>query len=83
MRYDAVVIGGGPAGSTAALLLARAGWTVALVEQAVFPRRKVCGEFLSATNIPLLQELGVWDEFLEAAGPPVTRVGIFAGAVKA
>ena len=80
MRYDAVVIGGGPAGSTAALLLARAGWAVALVEQATFPRGKVCGEFLSATNIPLLKELGVWEEFLESAGPPVTRVGIFAGA---
>lgn len=80
MWYDAIVIGGGPAGSTAALILARAGWSIALVEQAMFPRRKVCGEFLSATNIPLLQDLGVWDDFLEVAGPPVTRVGVFAGA---
>ena len=63
--FDAIVIGGGPAGSTAALLLARAGWSVALVERMAFPRRKVCGEFLSATNLPLLAELGVAAAFTE------------------
>ena len=58
-RYDALVIGGGPGGATAALLLARAGWSVALVERKTFPRRKVCGEYLSATTLPLLEHLGV------------------------
>jgi len=77
--FDALVIGGGPSGSTAAALLARAGWSVALVEQARFPRGKVCGEFLSASNLPLLQELGVAESFLEFAGPEVWRVGVFAG----
>ena len=69
--YDAVVIGGGPAGATTALLLARAGWSVALVERSVFPRPKVCGEFLSATNAPLLRHLGVAEAFLDLAGPDV------------
>jgi flavin-dependent dehydrogenase len=78
MRYDAIVIGGGPAGSTAALLLARAGWPVAVVEKSSFPRRKVCGEFISATSMPLLDELGVLDSFLHQAGPEVRRVGLFA-----
>ena len=76
--FDALVIGGGPAGSTAALLLARAGWTVGVVEKASFPRRKVCGEFLSATNLPLLQDLGLAESFFEFAGPDVRRVGLFA-----
>src|SRR5260370_41391518 len=66
---DALIIGGGPAGSTAALLLAKAGWSVGLVEKSRFPRRKVCGEFLSATNLPLLRHLGVADSFRKWAGP--------------
>ena len=37
-QFDAVVIGGGPAGSTAAYLLADAGWKIALVERQAFPR---------------------------------------------
>jgi flavin-dependent dehydrogenase len=78
-RFDAVVVGGGPGGATAALLLARAGWSVALVERKAFPRRKVCGEYLSATNWPLLERLGVAGEFRGRAGPPVRRVGLFAG----
>jgi len=57
MNHDAIVIGGGPAGTTVALLLARAGWSVALVERKSFPRRKVCGEYLSATNLPLFDHL--------------------------
>ena len=77
--YDALVIGGGPAGSATALLLARAGWSVALVERKAFPRRKVCGEYLSATNLPLLDHLGVGAAFRDLAGPAVRRVGLFAG----
>jgi flavin-dependent dehydrogenase len=76
--YDALIIGGGPAGATTALLLARAGWSVAVVERSVFPRRKVCGEFVSATNLPLLRHLRVAEAFLDLAGPDVRRVAVFA-----
>jgi flavin-dependent dehydrogenase len=76
--FDALVVGAGPAGSTAALLLARAGWSVAIVEKTAFPRRKVCGEFISATTWPLLEALGVAQELHAHAGPAVQRVGLFA-----
>ena len=79
MRYDAVIVGAGPAGSAAARLLAEAGWSVALVEKAEFPRRKVCGEFISATSMAVLKDCGVAVPFIAAAGPPVTRVGVYAG----
>jgi flavin-dependent dehydrogenase len=77
--HDALIIGGGPAGSTAARLLSRAGWSVVMVEKTPFPRRKVCGEFISATSLPLLSERAVEDAFLKRAGPEVRRVGLFAG----
>jgi flavin-dependent dehydrogenase len=77
-RYDAIVIGGGPAGSASALMLARAGWAVALIEKSRFPRRKVCGEFISASTFPLFAEFGLLDDVRGMAGPEIRRVGIFA-----
>lgn len=75
--HDAVILGAGPAGASAALLLARAGWNVAIVEKSSFPRRKVCGEFISLTSLPILAALGIADAVLAKAGPPVRRVGLF------
>jgi len=78
-RFDAIVIGAGPAGSTAAILLARAGWSVALVEKQRFPRRKVCGECLAASNLPLLQALGIGAAFDASAGPELRRFALMQG----
>ncbi|HMN83821.1 MAG TPA: geranylgeranyl reductase family protein [Burkholderiaceae bacterium] len=54
MRYDAVVIGAGPAGSRAAFVLAQAGRSVAIVERQPMPRDKVCGGALSGKALALL-----------------------------
>ena len=77
--FDVAIIGAGPAGASAARLLAQAGWSVALIEKAQFPRRKVCGEFISAAAMPVLEDCGIAQAFLAAAGPPVTHVGVYAG----
>ncbi len=57
---DVVVIGGGPAGSTAAALLAERGYHVTLLEKARHPRFHI-GESLLPANLPLLEKLGVAD----------------------
>jgi flavin-dependent dehydrogenase len=63
---DVLVIGGGPAGSTAATLLARKGHRVTLIEKAHHPRFHI-GESLLPANLPLLEQLGVARE-VEAIG---------------
>lgn len=64
--YDALIIGGGPGGSTAATLLARAGRRVLLLEKEVFPRFHI-GESLLPYNLRIFEELGVLPT-LEQAG---------------
>jgi flavin-dependent dehydrogenase len=58
---DVVVIGGGPAGSTAAALLARRGYRVVALEKARHPRFHI-GESLLPMNLPLFERLGVLDK---------------------
>jgi flavin-dependent dehydrogenase len=58
---DVIVIGGGPAGSTVAALLAQRGWKVTLLEKARHPRFHI-GESLLPMNMPILERLGVLDK---------------------
>src|SRR5947209_8009702 len=57
MTYDVAIIGGGPAGASAAITAARAGAGVLLLELGAFPRQKVCGEFVSPESLHLLRSL--------------------------
>jgi geranylgeranyl reductase family protein len=58
-RADVVVVGAGPAGSSAASRLAGAGLDVAVLEKAEFPREKVCGDGLTPRGVKALLDLGV------------------------
>lgn len=74
--HDLIVVGGGPAGSAVATLLARKGHRVTLLERETFPRFQI-GESLLPYNNDLLRELGVWDEvaaqgFVEKYGAEFT-----------
>jgi geranylgeranyl reductase family protein len=58
-HFDAVVVGAGPAGSVAALVLARGGARVALVDKASFPRDKACGDLVGPRGVQVLTDLGL------------------------
>jgi geranylgeranyl reductase family protein len=76
-RCDVLVVGAGPAGSAAAMLLARQGFDVVLADQHVFPRDKVCGDALIPDAHAALRRLGLLDEVL-AQAQSVSHVGCIA-----
>jgi menaquinone-9 beta-reductase len=65
--HGELIIGAGPAGCIAAILLARGGRKVTLIEQHRFPREKVCGECLSSLGQGVLERLG-FRELLNSLG---------------
>jgi geranylgeranyl reductase family protein len=65
-EYDVIVLGGGPAGSSTAAFLAKAGKKVLLLDRAKFPRDKTCGDGISGRSVRVMRELGVLDDFKDA-----------------
>jgi geranylgeranyl reductase family protein len=74
MRYDAIIVGGGPAGSTCAALLAQAGQRVLVLEKCIFPREKVCGDCINPSCWPVLERLGLDKRVLNLSHARLQRV---------
>ncbi len=70
MPDDVIVVGAGPAGAIAAIVLARAGVRVRVLDRAVFPRDKMCGDSLNPGALRLLGKHGL-EEAVTACGLPV------------
>src|SRR5918995_7499477 len=74
--FDVIIAGAGPAGSSAAIHLARKGIRVLLVEQKKFPRAKLCGEFISPECQAHFEKLGV-DAAMISSGPALLDETVF------
>jgi flavin-dependent dehydrogenase len=66
--FDVVIVGAGPAGTSAAIRLALNGARVLVIEEKKFPRAKLCGEFISPECLAHFQQLGVIDQMISAGG---------------
>lgn len=89
---DVIIAGAGPAGSVAAIVLARAGARVFIIDREAFPRPKLCGDTLNPGAVKLLASLGLTGGPLARAvrlagmrvtGPRASVVGRYAGGVAA
>jgi len=80
-QSDIAIVGAGPAGSSAAIFLARKGYSVALIDKERFPREKLCGDFINPINRPVFRALGVEEEILSQQHEKVTsfRMTSFSG----
>ena len=72
--YDVIIVGAGPAGTTAALYAHRLELKCILLDKAVFPRDKICGDALSGKSIRIMRELGILDELNNLDGSEINRI---------
>lgn len=75
--FDVIVVGAGPAGSSLAALLSRAGVSTLLLDKAYFPRDKVCGDGLTPRALYWLDVLGCLDEVIGASRSYITQADLF------
>lgn len=77
--YDIAIVGAGPAGSSAAIIAARTGGRVLLLDRGRFPRHKVCGEFVSTESVQLLDSL-LGSRTLSSKVPEIRKAELHFGS---
>src|SRR5262249_62197682 len=81
MRYDAIVVGARCAGAPTAMLLARSGHRVLLVDRATFPSDTLSTLLIHPTGAAALQRWGLLDEVLASDCPPIGRYSFDFGPI--
>lgn len=79
-RHDVVVVGARAAGAATALLLARLGHDVVLVDRAVFPADTISTHQIARTGVVQLHRWGLLDAVLDSGAPPIRQVTFTAEA---
>ena len=78
-NYDAIVVGARVAGAPTAMLLARAGGRVLLVDRAGFPSDTVSGHAIKQPGVAYLKRWGLLDDLLERGAPPIYDMSMHVG----
>ena len=71
-KFDIAIIGGGPAGSSAGILLSKKGYSVSIIEKKTFPREVLCGEFISKEVVEFLKVNFLFEEFIKLSPNIIT-----------
>ena len=72
--YDLIIVGAGPAGTTAALYAERNNLNCIVVDKATFPRDKICGDALSGKSVRIFDELNLTKEIEQLDGSEINRI---------
>ena len=72
--YDLIIVGAGPAGTTAALYAERNNLNCIVVDKATFPRDKICGDALSGKSVRIFDELNLTKEIEQLEGSEINRI---------
>jgi geranylgeranyl reductase family protein len=75
---DVIVVGAGPAGSSAAAALAARGIRVLLIDRATFPRDKPCGDYCNPGAVRLLRQMGSFSTLPTADAAPISGLSVYA-----
>ncbi len=74
MKYDLIIVGGGPAGTAAALYAKKYDLSVLLLDKEIFPRDKICGDAISGKSMTILKELDLLPEAVALARQRIDRI---------